>query len=67
LRYPVVSLVRKLYAGAAEDSLEVSMGNMKENAGAVARARVTAGCPAMSKTPQDLDAHPHDFMRGRTL
>jgi hypothetical protein len=67
LRHAVVPLVRELDASATQNALEVSMRNVKKNAGAVTGTGVTARGPAMGKAPEDLDAHLHDCVRGRTL
>jgi len=44
----------------------VRVGDVDEDAGAVARARIATGRAAVGEPPQDFEAHPDDLVRGGT-
>ncbi len=65
LRDAVVARQRELDARAPQRALVVRVGDVDEDAGAIARAGVATGRAAVREPPQDLEAHADDLMRGR--
>ena len=64
LRHPVVALQRQLDAVVSEGAIVVRVGDLDEDAGAIARLGIAAGRAPVRQATQNLDPHAHDLVRG---